>query len=133
MKKKNPLRLEMIRWFVSHTFLTLPVIFSCCGCAAVLFVAGNSSIQRNLPFSLSVDVCATLMVTCLIVFGLVTREHASFHRFYPHFHLYQPQLLLRRYWPCTNKFLLSQREGGAYEPLNTLKHKCPTLHLETAI
>lgn len=49
-KKKNPLRLEMIRWFVSHTFLTLPVIFSCCGCAAALFVAGNSSIQRNLPF-----------------------------------------------------------------------------------
>lgn len=98
-KKKNPLGLEMIRWFVSHTFLTLPVIFSCCGCAAALFVAGNSSIQRNLPFPLSLDVCATLMVTCLIVFGLVTREHESFHRFYPHFHLYQPQLLLRRYWP----------------------------------
>lgn len=57
------------------------------------------SIQRNLPVSLSVDVCATLTVTCLIVFGLVTLEHESFHRFYPHFHLYQPQLLLRRSWP----------------------------------
>lgn len=50
----------------SHTPLTLPVSFS--RCAAALFVAETAPF--NLPFPLSVDVCATLMVTCLCLASL---------------------------------------------------------------
>lgn len=102
-KWKNPLRLEMMRWFV-RTHLS-PYLSVC------LAVQRLYLLLKQLR-----SICLFPLCGCLcyfdgnvFVFGLVTREH--FHRFYPHFHLYQPQLLFLLAIALTSSCWAREKEG----------------------